>query len=133
MLRSLRWVAVAVAVLLLGTSAARADDDSPCVATPGISPSYAYEPGAPVVLIGAGDATAELTVDRLPTDRYGTVTVASDQDGPFLFTLTPPRGEPRTVFTANDVDALTGALLLDQRGVYTVAVTAPGSWAIVIR
>lgn len=133
MRHSLRLAGLAVAVLLLSSSTVRADDDAACRATPALAPSYAYEPGAPVVLIGAGDATTSLTVDRLPTDRYATVTVASDSDGPFAFTLTPPEGAARAIFTTDRPDSLTGALLLDQRGAYTITVTAPGSWAVVIR
>lgn len=132
--RVLRWAAVAVvATLLGGASPTLADVEPPCGATPAVASSYAYQPGEPVVLIGAGDATAALAVDRLPTDRYGTVTVASDSDGPFVLTLTPPRGAVRTIFSTTGPDSLTAALLLDQTGAYALTVVAPGSWAIVIR
>lgn len=131
--RLVRWVAVVVVVLVMGGASTAVADDPPCGATPRVAASYAYRPGQPVVLIGTGDATARLTVDQLPTDQYGAVTVASDSEGPFAFTLTPPEGATRTVFTADAPDSLTGALLLDQAGSYTLTVVAAGSWAIIIR
>ena len=77
--------------------------------------------------------TATLRVDRLPTDRYGAVTVATDSDAPFRFTVTPPQGESRTIFEVDAPDALTGALLLDQTGDYLLTVEATGAWALIIR
>ncbi len=133
--RLLRWAGVGLVVLVLRGSgpAAIADGVPPCVATPSLSASYAYATDRPVILVGSGDMATTLRVDRLPTDRYGSVTVASDSDVPFSFTITPPRGDARPIFATDSPDSLTGALLLDETGEYTLTVAAMGSWAIIIR
>ncbi len=129
-----RWAGVGLVMLLLGSvPSAIADGTLPCAATPSPSASHAYGSDQPVILIGSGDMTTTLSVDRLPTDRYGSVTVASDGDAPFAFTNTPPQGDSRPIFATDSPDSLTGALLLDQTGEYTLAVAAAGSWAIIVR
>ena len=132
--RVLRWAGVGLVVLVLGSApSAVADGAPPCAATPSPPVSYTYGTDQPVILIGTGDMTTTLSVDRLPTDRYGSVTVASDSDAPLVFTITPPRGDLRPIFAADSPDSLTGALLLDQTGEYTLTVEATGSWAIIVR
>ena len=131
-----RWsglIAIGLLVLAIGTAAtATTGDAGPCAATPGVAASYVYGT-APVVLIGAGSTTTTLSVTRLPTDRYGAITVASASDTPFALTITSPDGDKRPVFSAESPDALTGALLLDRIGNYTITVEATGFWSIVIR
>ncbi len=135
--RLLRWAGVGLVVLVPGGSgpSAIADGVPPCVATPSPLPLafHEYDTDQPVVLIGAGNMTTTLRVERLPTDRYGAVTVASDSDTPFAFTIIPPKGATRPIFAADSPDSLTGALLLEQTGEYTLTVDATGSWAIIIR
>ncbi len=129
-----RWLGLCLLVAsIAGNSTFVVADGTPGAATPAPRPLYTYRPDRPVVVISAGPLTATLHVDRLPTDRYGTLTVATDRDAPFRFTVTPPRGEIRTIFETDSPDAFTGALLLDQTGDYTLTVEATGAWALIVR
>ena len=129
----LRWLGIALIALAIGADRSVSVDGTPAPATPASPTVYPYRPDQPIILISSGPMTATLHVDRLPTDRYGAVTVATDSDDPFRFTVTPPQGEIRTVFAADSPDAFTGALLLDQTGDYILTVESTGSWALIIR
>lgn len=137
--RSLRWLGIGfLAVTIWGSASAIEATGSPGVATPGAATPtshafYTYRSDQPVIVISSGPATATLHVARLPTDRYGVVTVATDSDAAFRFTMTPPQGVSRMIFEANTPDALTEALLLDQMGDYILTIEATGSWAVIIR
>lgn len=134
-----RWLGIGLlAVVVWSSPAMIAAFGTPGATTLGAStPSspafYTYRSDQPVIVISSGPATATIHVARLPTDRYGVVTVATDSDAAFRFTITPPQGEPRMIFEANAPDALTGALLLDQTGDYILTIEATGSWAVIIR
>ena len=135
----LRWLGIGLLVFsipvsqLLDEGGAPPSVATPAAASPVPFTIYDYRSDQPVIVIRSGPMTATLRVDRLPTDRYGAVTVATDSDAPFRFTITPPQGETRTIFEADAPDALTGALLLDQTGDYTLTVEASGMWALIIR
>lgn len=130
----LRWLGSGLLLITIaGGSTVVAAEGTPGAATPTSRPSYSYLPDKPVIVIGSGPMAAALHVDLLPTDHYGAVTVASDSDDPFRFSVTPPQGEIRTIFQADSPDAFTGALLLDQTGDYVLTVEATGSWALIIR
>lgn len=137
--RSQRWLGIGLLTVTIWGSApvipvtGAPDAATPGVATPALPSSYTYRSDQPVIVISSGPATATLLVARLPTDRYGVVTVATDGDAAFRFTITPPRGGPRTIFETNAPDALTAALLLDETGDYILAIEAAESWVVTIR
>ncbi|MDP9363159.1 MAG: hypothetical protein M3Q10_02810 [Chloroflexota bacterium] len=128
--KALSGVGLAIGAVLTGVPRA-AGQGTPCPDAPIIEDRYTYDPDEPILLIGTGNASTTLDVQRLEDDYIG-FTVHYGGNDRFEASLVSPDGERDSIFTAIRPEGVTSSQRADGTGEYTIEVEASGPWSIFV-